>query len=472
MRPRLGRHPESVARSPRSEEPLGLRATSGRRRSGLLHWIGPRLLLVLGLLGPTAAWPAESSKLGDPVVEGEGEQGFSFLMKKAELMFEFGKLGDASRALEAACRLPEGREDFDCWRKLGTVSESAGRIGVAIDAWATAAAFGGREEEVAKAELRRLQSIYGRISVLLGRGRSLPSLPFKLMFEGLLIDPALKTYVQLVQQKIAAFGLKEAELWMPEGTVRVGQSEVEVIAGVTVEWLLPDALAPARPKAFRLGATGDLGPVAGPWSFAVALEGALGGVPGGLVGRGPVSGVIRLALARRVGPVRLEGRLRTGLTLTASEGGTAEADEAQANPDDRAIPSLQVLGQLDLGLDLAFGPRFFGTPHVGIVGGSLGEGLVGCLAEHKVTGVVYEGQCRLSTVGIGAQAGIDLWWLISPRGRWALQLGVVGEVLGGGITVPMGAELAGDGELSILQVQRSHFVWLRLGVDFGLVLRF
>jgi len=420
---------------------------------------------VLGLAGSPMAEAQEKRtsriKGTEPVIP--EEESYTFLARQGALLFDYGKFDQATDSFVKACATDEGANDPDCWRRLGTVATRSGQIGIAIGAWSTVLPMDPERAPIAQRELERLKSSFGQVRVVLPAERSLPSKQVTVGFEGLIIDPSIKSHLKGVIQDIERYGFSRVDLWLPLGTYTVGDSSVTVEADKTADWVLPPSLVPYRPRAFGLADRPTASPVAGPWEFGVALEVGSGGTPDGSVGSLPITVGGQLRLARHAGPVRIEGRLRLGATPSAS---------FSDDPDGiRSATSAQVLGQLDLGVDLALSPSSYLTPHIGLVGGSMGNLLVGCLAENETRQVVYLGECRLAGVGLGAQAGVDLWWVLGT-GRASLRIGLAGETLGGVVPIAAGRALKGETDTRLIRVDSSRFVWVRGLFDIGVSVRF
>jgi len=413
----------------------------------------PRCLLALGLTLVLAA-PARA--------EQDDEASYEFLSRQGQLLFDYGKYDEAAEAFAAACATQEGARDFECWRRLATSAERAGDVGVAIEAWAAADDLGGEESLVARQELDRLLAAYGEVRLRVPPERTLPTVPGELLYEGLLIDPALKAFVAAVQDRAREDGLGGA-LWLPTGEYRFEDAAFSVTAGTATELVLPARLVPYRPRAFRAGDGPPPAGVGGPWELGGDLELMLGGAPGGGLGNGPAGLGGRVRLGRHVGALRLEIGLRLGGTPIRG------ADD----PDgERASTAAQTLGQLDVGVDLGLGSRLYLTPHVAVVGGTLGSVLTACRAEQASTGRVWDGECRLGTLVAGGQAGIDLQLVLpEPAGRVVLRVGLFGEALAGGVAAVPGDRLKGGLDTDLVRAGRWRFTWLRGGVDVGLSLR-
>jgi len=416
----------------------------------------------LGLVGVPFAEAQEkrTSRILETVPE---EESYTFLARQGALLFDYGKFNEATESFVKACATRQGAADPDCWRRLGTVATRSGQIGVAIDAWTTVIPKDPDRAEVASRELKRLQSSFGQVQLIVPPERTLPSGQASVEYEGLLIDPAIKAHLKGALQDIKREGFARADLWLPLGTYTVAGSSVIVEAGKIADWVLPPSLVPYRPRAFGLANGPTALPVAGPWEFGGALELGSGGTPDGSVGSLPITVGAQLRLARHVGPMRIEGRLRVGATPSAS---------LQEDPGgQRSATSGQLLGQLDLGVDLALNASAYLTPHVGFVGGSMGNLLVGCISENEASETVYLGECRLAGLGFGGQAGVDIWWVLGA-GRASLRMGLAGETLGGIVPVAAGRALKGETDTRLIRVDSSRFVWVRGLFDIGVSVRF
>lgn len=397
--------------------------------------------------------------------EAQDEASFEFLSRQGQLLFDYGKFDEATDAFVEACATPTGRVEFECWRKLGTAAERAGEVGVAIEAWAAADDLGGEGSLVARRELTRLLGAYGEVRLQVPPERTLPTVPGELEYEGMLIDPALKTYLSTVQQRTREGGLGAGAVWLPTGQYRFEGAAFSVTAGTATDLVLPARLVPYRPRAFAAAGAPPPDGVGGPWEVGGDFELMPGGAPGGGLGNGPVGIGGRLRMGRHLGPLRLEVAVRLGGTPVGSAGDDADGI--------RGSTAVQTLGQLDVGVDLALGPRVYLTPHASLLGGTLGGVLVGCRVEQASTGHVWDGECRLGTLVAGGQAGVDLQLVLpEPAGRVVLRLGLFGEALAGGLVAVPGDTLGGDLEVDLKQADRWRFTWLRGGLDAGLSVRF
>jgi len=392
------------------------------------------------------------------------EQTYEFLRRQGKLLFEYGKFDEAADALVAACATSEGANDAACHSDLAVAAEKAARIGVAIAAWESVGRIGGATAGQAGRELHRLRGAYGLASITIPPGRTLPTLPMTLTHSGFLIDPGLKAYLAQVVQRLAEQGLPEDELWLPAGSYALGDLTFEIPAGGATGLVLGPDVVPWRPRAFGLDDGAPAMALGGPTELSVALVVGLAGIPGGGLGVVPVRPGVGVRLARHLGPLRLEVRGRLGATPTRSLG---------EDPDgERSSGALELLGALDLGVDLQLGQRAFLTPHIGLLGGTLGSLLVPCVAEDVTTLTVSVGECRLSAVGLGGLAGVDL--LVVPGaepGRVALRVGLAAEFMGAGFVAAPGDLLKGEAS-SLVRSERWRFARLGGVVDVGLALRF
>ncbi len=390
----------------------------------------------------------------------EDQPSYEFLQRQGRLLGGNARLGEATDTFIQACATPEGAADPACWQQLATLAEQAGRIGVALDAWQRMTALGGQGGATAESEVARLKSSYGQVRFEVPAGRSLPSHPGQLGHEGLLIDPKLKEFLAAVKQRTAESGLP-ADPWLPPGTYTLDGFSWTVEGGGVNEVVLPARLAPWRHKAFGLASVPAV-PVGGPWEAGVDAHVAFGDTPGGGLGLLPVAPGVRARIGRHLGPVRLEGRVAISAAPVRSEA-DSERDGA----------ALQVLGSIDLGLDLAAGPGLYLTPHAAFVGGSLGSLLVACVAQDPARGVTWHGECRIGASGLGPQAGLDLWGIVpGTRGRLEIRGGIFAEALVGGLAAAPADPLTGVEGAEIVRMNKPRFVWVRGGVDVGVSLRF
>jgi hypothetical protein len=281
----------------------------------------------------------------------------------------------------------------------------------------------------------------------------------------MLIDPELKKYLKKFLDFAAIQGIEREDLWLPAGRYSSGDFSFEVKSAEVTDVELGGDLVPYRPTAFGLAGAAPALAVAGPWEMAFAFELGAGNAPGDGIGVAPIGLGGQLSFGRRVGPARIEGRFRIGGTLTQS-----------SRPDEEGLRqggATHVLGQLDVGVDLALSPAFYLTPHAGFVGGSLGELLFSCLAEQKQSAVVFGGECRLGAVALGGQLGADFWFVPKGAGgRLVIRAGLWAEVLGGRVLALAGQELAGGLDTQIVRVESNQFTWIRAGLNVGPSIRF
>ncbi len=420
------------------------------RRAHLVGVVGA--LLLLAVASPAAAQPAPDQRT------------YEFLRRQGRLLFEYGKFDEAADALAAACVTPEGEGDPTCHSDLAVSAEKAGRVGVAIAAWEAAARLGGPARAEAGRELDRLRSAYGLASITIPPGRTLPTLPMTLAHQGFLIDPSLKAYLAVVVERLATKGLDTPELWLPAGQYTLNGAAFEVPAAGATAVALGSDVVPWRPRAFGLPDGAPAMALGGPTEVGVSFVFGVAGVPGGGLGVAPARPGVAIELGRHVGPVRLQVGARLAGTPTRSLG---------EDPDgERRSSALEVLGVLDVGLDLHVGQRAFLSPHIGLVGGTLGSLLVPCVAEDIATRTVSIGECRLAAVGLGGVAGLDLLVVPGPEpGRLALSAGLAAEFLGAGFVAAPGDLLKGD-DSNLVRSERWRFARLGGLVDVGLAIRF
>ncbi len=390
---------------------------------------------------------------------------YEFLVSKGKLLFEHGQYRESAQAFMVACDTARGLREAGCWQRLATVAEKAGLIGIAIDAWGRTAELEPRLSEQAEREGQRLRDVFGTVRIYVPGDRRLPSHPIQLSYEGMLIDPQLKKYLKKFLDFAAVQGIEREEIWLPAGRYSSGDFSFEVKAAALTEVDLGKDLVPYRPTAFGLTGAAPARAVPGPWEMAFAFDLGAGNAPGDGIGVAPIGLGGLLSFGRRVGPVRVEGRFRFGGTLTQS-----------SRPDDDGLRqggALHLLGQVDVGVDLALSPSLYLTPHAGLVGGSLGELLFSCLAEQKQSAVVFGGECRLSAVALGGQLGADLWLVpAGTGGRLVFRAGLWAEVLGGRVLAGVGQELAGGLDTQIVRVDSNQFTWIRAGLNVGPSIRF
>ena len=408
------------------------------------------LILVLCLLLPVGGAVAQ-------------EDSYAYLIQQGRLHYDYKHYAEAANAFKAACALPEGQGNAICLKAWGLAAERAGYIADAIAAWRAAGGLDEPGASRARREMGRLKDSYGSVRFVLPEGADLPSSEVTLEHRGLLVDPNLKRYVAFVARKLEHKGLWTDVLWLPAGPYDLGGQRFNILAGKEVTAPLPRSLFPFRPEVFAVRGV-EPKPLAGPGEVGVAFELGLGGVPGGEVGVGPASPGLRIHGGAHVGPMRFEGRIRGAVAPTRSL--------LDPTPPGREGTALQLLGQADVGLDVALAPPILLTPHVGLVGGSLGQLMLPCLAR-GVDGALHGGECQVDAVAMGVQGGADLQVVLAgDPGRLLLRVGVYGEGLAGGTTAEVGMELAGRLGATLLRVERWRFSTLRAGVDVGVSLRF
>ena len=419
--------------------------------------MGRALLAALAALALLSARPASAQPADE-------EQSYEFLRRQGRLLFEYGKFDEAAEALAAACADPLGAGDASCHADLALTAEKAGRVGVAIAAWEAVVRIGGDDVAQARSELGRLQGAYGLVRVGIPAQRALPTLPLAIAHTGMLIDPALKAYLGAVAKRLADTGLATAELWLPAGPYTLGDVTFDVPAGGAVEIALGRDVVPWRPQTFGMAGAAPAVALGGPTELSVALAIGLAGVPGGGLGVGPARVGATLGLARHVGPVRLEVRGRIGGTPLGSLGD---------DPDGvRNATALEILGGLDIGLDLQLASRAFLTPHIGLTAGTLGSLLVPCVAEHVETLTVSAGECRLPAVALGGVAGVDLLLIPGTEpGRLGIRIGMAAEFLGAGFVAAPGDVLKGE-TATLVRSERWRFARMGGLIDVGVALRF
>ena len=417
-------------------------------------------------LGPAAAFflatvlVAAVASPAEPV--GPDEPTYEFLLRHGSLLFEYGKFDESAVALEQACALPEGRDDPSCHERLATAAERAGRIGVAMSAWEARAALGAGE--VAVRELHRLRSAWGRVVLRVPAGRHLPSLPVGIEHQGFLIDPQIKRILAATVDAAAGSGIATDELWLPAGPYRLGALEIEVPADGVVELALPRTFVPHRPVAFSLRGGPGRG-VTGPTELALLISVRAGGVPTAVLGAGPMGVAAQVAVARRAGPVRFSAGARLGTVPVRSL-------SPEPNRDRRAF-TMEILADLDVGIDLAAHPRLILTPHAGVVAGRLGAPLVPCVAVAPTSGAVHRGECRLTAVGMGGVAGMDATLALGPEpSRILARAGVAAEVLGAGFVAAPGDTVRAESAFELVRAETWRFARVGALIEVGVALRF
>ena len=414
----------------------------------------------LGLL--LAAFVAPAAAVAQAPAE-EEPQGFEYLLRVGKLNLDYSRFEVAADALEAACRTPEGIQNFECYRLWATAAEKAYRIDDALLAWDGAEAVAEQGNTLARDEAGRIRGTYGEVVLHAPWGRTLPSLPLDLIFEGLLLDPELKKYLERVTSRLAKKGLEKKELFLPGGPYRIGALAFTTAAGERVELLLPEELVPYRSAG--VGAKAGARAVAGAGGVGVSVEAGAVVTPDAAVGLSRSVGFgLGLRAGFRRGPVRIEGRLRIGAVPTITN--------VEDPPEDASRPGvgLAVLGQGDLGVDLQAGPAWLITPHVGGVGGTLGSLLVGCSAE--ADGVRWAGECNLPTAVGGVQVGLDITRLLGRTAaptRAELRAGVKVDILRGTFAAKEGAAV---GDFVLHEADVDGFSVIAPGLEASVSLRF
>ncbi|MEE2829875.1 MAG: hypothetical protein VX498_11860 [Myxococcota bacterium] len=392
--------------------------------------------------------------------ESDGES-YEFLRRQGALLEDYGKHAEALESLNRACATEEGSRDSHCWLQLATLAERSHRIDLAIRAWERLSAFPGREGRVGKEELQRLRGVYGELRVRSGVGRHLPSFGITLQYEGLLIDPLVKSYLSKQLSSLAEEGFQPGPLWLPEGRYSHSGVTFDVVAGHRVDLVVPADLIPWRPQAFGLEGQGVPRAMGGPWELGFSLVGLVGGSPGLELGLTPASLGVQVRLARQLGPIKIGGGLE--MAVQAVEGNTSQ--------EGYGGPSTSVLGDVGIGVLLALRRSVYLTPHLGVVGGRMGRPVLGCLSTAE--GVVWAGKCRIAAFGGGARAGAELTVVPpGPRGRAVLRFALFGDVVPVVLQAEPGTVLSGSLPGSLVQVERWRYVHLRGGFSGGVGLRF
>ena len=406
-----------------------------------------------GVLLAALALPAASD------AQEPDDQGFEYHFRVGKLNLDYSRYEAAADALEVACRLPQGLENFDCYRLWATAAEKAYRIDDALFAWDSAEAVAEQGNTLARDEAARIRSIYGEVVLHAPWGRTLPSLPVELIFEGTLLDPEIKNYLERTTYRLATQGLAEKELFLPGGRYAIAELSFVAAPGERVELLLPEAVVPYR--AAGVGSAAGTA-VAGPGGLGLAFEPGAMVLLGGDLGARPVALGLQVRAGGRRGPLRIEARLRVGaIPVDSNDDGTSEG---------RSGSAAYVLGQGDVGLDIQVGAAWQLTPHVGGVGGTLGSLLVACQAE--VGDARWVGECRLPTVAGGLQVGLDLSRTISTAGlsaRVELRAGVRVDVLRGTVLASEGDAV---GHAALHSAEGSSFTAVAPGGEVGVSVRF
>ncbi len=397
--------------------------------------------------------PAQTSDLSH-------EAGFEYLLRVGKLNLDYERFETAADALELACTTREGVDDFECYRLWATAAEKAHRIDDALQAWDGAEAVAEQGNTLAREEAGRLRSVYGEVVLHAPWGTSLPSLPLELVFNGLLLDPELKDYLETITLSLGSLGLEDNSLFLPGGGYEVEDLAFTVVPGERIELLLPEALVSYRSAG--LGVSSGDRAVAGPGSVGLSLQPAALVVVDAGVGVLPALVGVQIRLGRRQGPLRLEVHLRTGVVPVVS---------MQEPPsEERSGGAWFVLGQGDVGVDLQATSGLQITPHLGAVGGTLGSLLVGCTLDEG--SVRWEGECVLPTAVGGVQLGVTLSVLLGSAGapaRTELRAGVHVDVLRVSV---LGSQGDGVGPGLLHEVAVEGFAAIAPGGEVGVSFRF
>ncbi len=421
--------------------------------------MNPRRAPLLGMLLAALVVPAAAAAQAD---DPTADQGYEYFLRVGKLNLDYSRYEAAADAFRSACRAPEGVENFECYRLWATAAEKAYRIDEALLAWDGAEAVAEQGNTLARDEAGRIRATYGEVVLHAPWGRTFPSLPFDLVFEGLLLDPELKEYLERVTSRLAGKGLEKKELFLPGGTYRIGDMTFISAAGERVELLLPERLVPYRSAG--VGAPDGARAVAGPGGIGVAFEPGAFVAAAAAVGTTPVALGLQVRAGLRRGPVRIEGRLRAGVVPTSTN-----ADPPPPG-DERSGAAVYVLGQADVGLDLQPAASWLITPHVGGVGGSLGSMVVACQAD--AGGIRWSGECRLPAAAGGVQVGVDLTRFLGASrsaARAELRAGVRVDVLRAGIVASPGDVV---GEMSLHESAVAGFAVVAPGGEIGVTVRF
>lgn len=372
--------------------------------------------------------------------------------------FEQGAFADATQALSAACPAVPG--DVQCWSRLAVAAEAVRRIDVAAEAWNHLAVLPGPDAEGARAEVRRLNEVWGRLEVVAGAGRSWPSRPLVLQRLDLLLDPALKAHAAALVQRVSERGMDEPSLWLPSGAWALDGRRIEVPRGgvATIEagrsWLPYAAPTFARRDA---PPPTDQG---GPAILGFGGQFALGGSLAPEAPSGPVRTAVVVELGGDVGPTAWLAGVELGVAAVGS----------LSDPAERRRPGVELLGTLGLGPLLQVSPRALLRPYAAAVFGSFGDTLVGCVVEAGPGGAVSHGQCRLARLGIGGRAGLDVFVWPTRSGRLSLRLGPYAE--GAALFVLTGPGTAVGEAGTLVRAASWRQTVLRGGLRVGVDLRF
>lgn len=395
--------------------------------------------------------------------EPEGPPSYRFLERQADLLFSYGKYDEAADSLSQACATDEGKVSLECHTRLANAAEKAGRVGLAIHAWELASVLGEEAEREAQAELDRLYSAYGRLLVYAPEGRSLPTRPLTLEHKGFLIDPKQKETLAAFIERTQRKGITESTVWLPFGEYVLGKHSFEVAAGEASAIVLDADDVPHQTTALRSDGAGFVA-LGGPRELFAGASIGFGGTPSADIGVGAVRLGGALGFGGHLGPIRLQGRVRAGWRQARSAGAP---DDVERRPS-----ALEIVGLLDVGVDVRLGGGIWLTPYLGAVAGSYGVGVTGCEAVQTATAHRWTGECALPAVGAGGVVGTDL--LILPAGdprRVGIRVGLSLEAAGVTLTGGEGTALAGLGTQLVSASPRTH-VQLGGGLDVGVALRF
>jgi len=419
----------------------------------MLRAVLASVLLAWSLSAPLAAAQEET----------EEAPSYRFLERQADLLFSYGKFDEAADSLSQACATDEGKVSLECHTRLANAAEKAGRVGLAIHAWELASVLGEAAEREAQAELDRLYSAYGRLLVYPPEGRDLPTRPLTLEHKGFLIDPKQKETLAAFIDRTQRKGITESTVWLPFGEYVLGDHAFEVTAGEASAIVLDVDDVPHQTTALR---SEDAGFVAlgGPRELFAGVSIGVLGTPTDGVGLGLMRIGGTVGFGGHLGPVRLQGRFRGSWRQGRSPG---------APDDDERRPSApELIGGVDVGVDVRLGGGIWLTPYLGALAGSFGVALAGCEAVQAATGHRWTGECALPAVGAGGFLGADL--LILPAGdprRVGIRIGLSFEGAAGRLMAGEGTPLAGLGT-QLVSATPTSFVQLGGGLDVGVALRF
>jgi hypothetical protein len=193
-------------------------------------------------------WPGHPARAS-------GDESYELLLKRASMMFDYGRYEDAWGALSEACNSFEAEEDPDCFEQLARAATAVGRIGEAIQAWDRCAAIAmghGDEPRSADAAARAVElwSTWGILRLQPPPGRTWPTRPLVLQPDDPILDPVAAARVRVLADEVKTRGLTSPAVWLPIGRYRVGGVVVDVVAGPGVDLSLPRRqwarLRPAR----------------------------------------------------------------------------------------------------------------------------------------------------------------------------------------------------------------------------------